>query len=63
MSDLITSPPTVPDLYPNVPESVYHGDTSSLSSTAVRLLVKPGGPAKYIGAEREDSDVFDIGTS
>lgn len=53
--------PTAPGLYPDIPESVYHGDPDSLSSTGLRQLVKPGGPAKFQGAEREDKDVFDIG--
>ncbi|MBF6368390.1 PD-(D/E)XK nuclease-like domain-containing protein [Nocardia puris] len=53
--------PTTPGLYPDIPEGVYHGDPDSLSSTAVRTLVRPGGPAKHVGAVTEDSDVFDIG--
>ncbi|NEW42760.1 hypothetical protein GV794_02135 [Nocardia cyriacigeorgica] len=55
--------PTAPGLYPEIPESVYHGDPNSLSSTGVRTLVKPGGPAKFIGAEPVDNDDFDIGTA
>ncbi|MFC8531880.1 PD-(D/E)XK nuclease-like domain-containing protein [Nocardia sp. NPDC057227] len=58
-----TEAPTDPGLYPNVPEEVYHSDTASLSSTAVRLLVKQGGPAKLQGAEREHNDDFDLGTA
>ncbi len=55
--------PTVPGLYPDIPESVYHGDPNSLSSTGVRQLVKAGGPAKFNGAVREDNDDFDLGTA
>lgn len=55
--------PTAPGLYPDLPESVYHGDTESLSSTGVRTLVKAGGPAKHRGSISEDSDAFDIGTA
>lgn len=55
--------PTAPGLYPDLPESIYHGDTTSLSSTGVRQLVKAGGPAKHHGAVHEESDVFDIGTA
>src|SRR5690349_5629611 len=55
--------PTAPGLYPDIPESVYHGDPDSLSSTGVRQLVKAGGPAKFNGAVVEDSDAFDIGTA
>lgn len=58
-----TEAPTEPGLYPDIPEEVYHSDSASLSSTAVRLLVKPGGPAKHQGGEREESDAFDIGTA
>lgn len=61
--DVMTAAPTTPGLYPNVPESVYHGDPNSLSSTGVRLLVKPGGPAKFQGEVREHNDDFDIGTA
>lgn len=59
----MTTAPTSPGLYPDLPEDVYHGDLESLSSTGVRLLVKQGGPAKLVGSEREDSDAFDIGTA
>ena len=62
-SDVMTEAPTTPGLYPNVPEDVYHGDPDSLSSTGVRLLVKPGGPAKFHGEVREDNDDFDLGTA
>lgn len=55
--------PTTPGLYPDIPEVVYHGDPDSLSSTGVRTLVSAGGPAKFVGAEREHSDDFDIGTA
>ncbi|MFD4444645.1 PD-(D/E)XK nuclease-like domain-containing protein [Nocardia sp. NPDC058519] len=55
--------PTTPGLYPDIPELVYHSDTDSLSSTGVRTLVGVGGPAKFIGAEREHNDDFDIGTA
>ncbi|MEV4155449.1 PD-(D/E)XK nuclease-like domain-containing protein [Nocardia salmonicida] len=55
--------PTKPGLYPDIPEAVYHGDPDSLSSTGVRTLVGVGGPAKFIGAEREHNDDFDIGTA
>lgn len=55
--------PTVPGLYPDIPELVYHGDPNSLSSTGVRTLVSAGGPAKFVGAEREHNDDFDIGTA
>ncbi|MGW5387156.1 PD-(D/E)XK nuclease-like domain-containing protein [Nocardia sp. NPDC003963] len=62
-SDVMTTAPTTPGLYPNVPESVYHGDPNSLSSTGVRLLVQPGGPAKFQGEVREDNDDFDLGSA
>jgi len=55
--------PTSPGLYPDLPEDVYHGDPNSLSSTGVRQLVKPGGPAKHRFSVREDNDDFDIGTA
>lgn len=55
--------PTTPGLYPNLPESVYHGDPNSLSSTGVRLLVKDGGAAKFRFGVGEDNDDFDIGTA
>jgi hypothetical protein len=59
----VITAPIVPGLYPDIPESVYHGDPNSLSSTGVRQLVKPGGPAKFSGAVHEDNDDFDIGTA
>ncbi len=55
--------PTTPGLYPDLPEDVYHGDPNSLSSTGVRQLVKPGGPAKHRFGVHEDNDDFDIGTA
>lgn len=55
--------PTVPGLYPDIPETVYHGDPDSLSSSGVRTLVKPGGPAKHRAAVHQDNDDFDIGTA
>ncbi|MFC9966295.1 PD-(D/E)XK nuclease-like domain-containing protein [Nocardia ignorata] len=60
---LWSAAPTKPGLYPDVPEVVYHGDSDSLSSTGVRELVKPGGPAHHRFGEREESDAFDIGTA
>lgn len=63
LARLRDTPPTMPGLYPDVPEVVYHGDPDSLSSTGVRTLVAAGGPAKFIGAEREHNDDFDIGTA
>ncbi|MGI5223009.1 PD-(D/E)XK nuclease-like domain-containing protein [Nocardia sp. CA-290969] len=55
--------PTEPGLYPDLPEDIYHSDPNSLSSTGVRLLVKPGGPAKLRYGVHEDNDDFDIGTA
>lgn len=60
---LLTAPPTTPGLYPDLPEKVYHGDPDSLSSTGVRLMVKPGGPAKHRFGAHEDNDDFDLGTA
>ena len=61
--DALVTAPTVPGLYPDLPEDVYHGDRDSLSSTGVRQLVKAGGAAKFRFAEPEDNDAFDIGAA
>lgn len=53
--------PTQPGLYGRVPEVIYHGDRASLSSTGARKLLEPGGPAKFVGEARRDSEDFDIG--
>lgn len=55
--------PTEPGLYPDIQEEVYHADRNSLSSTGVRQLVRPGGPAKLRYGVHEDNDDFDIGTA
>jgi hypothetical protein len=36
-----------PGLYDGIPESIYHGDKMSLSSSGIRELLKPGGPARF----------------
>ncbi|AHH20765.1 hypothetical protein NONO_c59890 [Nocardia nova SH22a] len=57
----LVAAPTAPGLYPDLPEDVYHGDPNSLSSTGVRQLLKPGGPAKFRYSEPQHNDDFDIG--
>ncbi|WP_280194199.1 PD-(D/E)XK nuclease-like domain-containing protein [Nocardia farcinica] len=47
MSDLITSPPTVPGIYPDIPIEVYHGDLASLSFSWAKKLLPPSCPAKF----------------
>lgn len=39
--------PELPGLYDDIPDEVYHGDRSSLSSSGARTLLKPGGPAIF----------------
>ncbi|MGW2666088.1 PD-(D/E)XK nuclease-like domain-containing protein [Nocardia tengchongensis] len=39
--------PTEPGLYADIPEPIYHGDKTSLSSSGIRELLKPGGPAHF----------------
>lgn len=36
-----------PGLYDGIPEQLYHGDRTSLSSSGIRELLKPGGPARF----------------
>ncbi|OXR46631.1 Exodeoxyribonuclease 8 [Nocardia cerradoensis] len=41
------APPTEPDLYPDIAEEVYHGDTSALSQSGAKALLKTV-PAQWI---------------
>lgn len=59
--------PTVPTedgIYPGIPDTVYHADHSSLSSSGARTLLKPGGPALFAHARSQPpstTDAFDLG--
>lgn len=57
----ILEPPTSPGVYEDISDEVYHADRVSLSSTGARKLLEPGGPAKFQGGVRKDSEDFDIG--
>ncbi|MDK7904846.1 PD-(D/E)XK nuclease-like domain-containing protein [Winkia sp. UMB0889B] len=46
MSEELQLPPK-PGIYPNIPNSEYHADTKSLSSSGAKLLVAQGGPARF----------------
>jgi hypothetical protein len=59
---------TAPGVYPDVPLSVYLGDPvegGSLSSSGARVLVEPGGPARFKyrldHPGEENTDAFDFG--
>lgn len=39
--------PRKPGLYDGIPEQIYHGDKASLSSSGIRELLRPGGPARF----------------
>lgn len=59
----VTVPP-VDGIYPGIPDTVYHADTDSLSSSGARTLLQPGGAAKFAyrrGSPPPPSDVFDLG--
>ncbi|WP_207842584.1 PD-(D/E)XK nuclease-like domain-containing protein [Williamsia soli] len=54
----------VPDadgIHPHVPDTVYHGDRHSLSSSGARALLEPGGPAKFKHAPRVEKKEYDFG--
>lgn len=36
-----------PGLYDGIPEQIYHGDKTSLSSSGIRELLEKGGPARF----------------
>lgn len=57
----ITEPPTTPGVYEGISDEVYHSDRNSLSSSGARKLLEPGGPAKFVGEVRKESEDFDIG--
>lgn len=57
----ILEAPTVPGVYDDIPEGVYHGDPNSLSSSGMRKLLEVGGPAKFKYAPPVFSDEFDEG--
>lgn len=47
-----------------LPDWIYHGDTSTMSSTHARLIIQPGGPAKLkysFDHPREEQDFFRFG--
>jgi len=51
MSEKLKLPPD-PGIYSNIPNSEYHADPNSLSSSGAKLLAMPGGlpsskPASY----------------
>lgn len=46
MSEKLKLPPD-PGIYSNIPNSEYHADPNSLSSSGAKLLAMPGGPAKF----------------
>lgn len=56
-------------VYDDIPEDVYHSDPvpgGSLSSTGARLLLQPGGPAKYRWQQDHPAPakrVFEIGSA
>ena len=58
--------PTKPGLYPGIPESVYHGDLDSLSSTAARRLLDVS-PRQWKwerdNPKPKSADYFDLGTA
>ncbi|WP_306365490.1 PD-(D/E)XK nuclease-like domain-containing protein [Nocardia sp. CC227C] len=55
--------PTVPGLYEDIPEAIYHGDKNSLSSSGMRTLLREGGPATFKAAVPVFCDEFDEGTA
>jgi hypothetical protein len=59
---------TEPGVHPDMPEHIYHADPvpgGSLSSGGARLLLEPGGPAKFDYARRHprtgSTKAFDLG--
>ncbi|QOC56064.1 Cas4 family exonuclease [Gordonia phage Clown] len=53
--------PDTDGVYAVVPEADYHADPGSLSSTAARTILKPGGPALLKYAPRKEKDEWDYG--
>ena len=46
MSEKVQMPPK-PGIYPNIPNSKYHADTTTLSSSGAKLLATQGGAARF----------------
>ncbi|WP_228002177.1 PD-(D/E)XK nuclease-like domain-containing protein [Nocardia australiensis] len=45
--EIYTAAPTKSGIYAGVPDAIYHGDKTSLSSSGARMLLRPGGPARF----------------
>lgn len=54
-------PPTEDGIYGDIPDTVYHADPHSLSSSGARALLKPGGPAKFKYSPRVEKAEYDFG--
>lgn len=53
--------PAEDGIYDDVSEVAYHSDRDSLSSSGARLLLEPGGPAKFAGPPRVEKKEYDLG--
>ncbi|MGC5249607.1 PD-(D/E)XK nuclease-like domain-containing protein [Gordonia sp. DT219] len=53
--------PAEDGVYRDVPDSIYHSDRDSLSSTGAKTILEPGGPAKHRFGRRKESAAFDVG--
>ena len=54
-------PPAEDGIYGDVPDTAYHADPHSLSSSGARALLQPGGPAKFKYAPRVEKAEYDFG--
>lgn len=67
MTDTMAEP--VPDVTTllgvhDIPDTLYHSDRSSMSSTAAKRILRPGCPAQveYDTAHPKHKDIYDLGT-